>query len=50
MELHNMDSAKQISVSNNEAQDFINSYFKKFPEIKEYMQSTIRFLAKKMDM
>ena len=38
--------AKQISVSNNEAQDFINSYFKKFPEIKEYMQSTIRFCRK----
>ena len=33
--------AKQISVSNQEALDFINSYFKKFPEIKEYMNSTI---------
>ena len=29
--------AKQISVSNEEALEFINSYFKKFPEIKEYM-------------
>tara|TARA_B100000963_G_scaffold343108_1_gene344607 strand:- start:1226 stop:3997 length:2772 start_codon:yes stop_codon:yes gene_type:complete len=34
--------AKQISVSNHEAQDFINSYFKKFPEIKDYMNSTIK--------
>jgi len=33
--------AKQISVSNQEALDFINSYFKKFPEIKDYMSSTI---------
>ena len=34
--------AKQISVSNEEALDFINSYFKKFPEIKEYMRSTVK--------
>ncbi len=33
--------AKQISVSNQEALDFINSYFKKFPEIKDYMNSTV---------
>ncbi|MBA1337712.1 MAG: DNA polymerase-1 [Pelagibacterales bacterium] len=33
--------AKQISVTNQEALDFINSYFKKFPEIKDYMRSTI---------
>jgi DNA polymerase-1 len=33
--------AKQISVSNQEALDFINSYFKNFPEIKDYMNSTI---------
>ncbi len=38
--------AKQISVSNNEALEFINSYFKKFPEIKEYMKSTIKFCQK----
>ncbi len=38
--------AKQISVTNQEALDFINSYFKKFPEIKEYMQSTIKFCRK----
>ena len=38
--------AKQISVSKQEALDFINSYFKKFPEIKDYMQSTIKFCQK----
>tara|TARA_B100000700_G_scaffold321870_1_gene422078 strand:+ start:436 stop:3204 length:2769 start_codon:yes stop_codon:yes gene_type:complete len=38
--------AKQISVSNLEAQEFINSYFKKFPEIKDYMNSTVRFCRK----
>jgi len=38
--------AKQISVSNQEALDFINSYFKKFPEIKEYMDSTIKICRK----
>jgi DNA polymerase-1 len=38
--------AKQISVSNQEAQDFINEYFKKFPEIKDYMSSTIKFCRK----
>ncbi|MBO6480146.1 MAG: DNA polymerase I [Pelagibacteraceae bacterium] len=38
--------AKQISVSNEEALEFINSYFKKFPEIKEYMQTTIKFCRK----
>ena len=38
--------AKQISVSNQEALDFIESYFKKFPEIKEYMNSTIKACRK----
>ncbi len=38
--------AKQISVSNEEAQEFIDSYFKKFPEIKDYMQSTVRTCRK----
>ena len=38
--------AKQISVSNEEALDFINSYFKKFPEIKDYMNSTIKICRK----
>ena len=38
--------AKQIMVSNIEAQEFLNSYFKKFPEIKEYMDSTVKFCRK----
>ncbi len=38
--------AKQISVSNQEALDFINAYFKKFPEIKDYMNSTIKSCRK----
>ena len=38
--------AKQISVSNQEALDFINNYFKKFPEIKDYMNNTIKFCRK----
>tara|TARA_B100001564_G_scaffold195723_1_gene164494 strand:- start:1893 stop:4658 length:2766 start_codon:yes stop_codon:yes gene_type:complete len=38
--------AKQISVSNQEAQDFINAYFKKFPEIKDYMNKTIKTCRK----
>jgi len=38
--------AKQIAVSNQEALDFINAYFKKFPEIKEYMNTTIRACRK----
>ena len=38
--------AKQIMVSNNEAEEFLNSYFLKFPEIKDYMESTIKFCRK----
>ena len=38
--------AKQIGVSNIEAEEFLNSYFNKFPEIKEYMNSTINFCRK----
>jgi DNA polymerase-1 len=38
--------AKQISVSNDDAQKFINSYFKKFPEIKDYMQTTVKSCRK----
>jgi len=38
--------AKQILVSNQEALDFINAYFKKFPEIKDYMNSTINTCRK----
>jgi len=38
--------AKQIMVSNNEAESFLNSYFLKFPEIKDYMEKTIKFCRK----
>ena len=38
--------AKQINVSNNQAEEFLNSYFKKFPEIKDYMKTTINFCRK----
>ena len=38
--------AKQISVSNQEASEFLKSYFDKFPEIKDYMKKTINFCRK----
>jgi len=38
--------AKQIMVSNNEADEFLKSYFLKFPEIKNYMEKTIKFCRK----
>jgi DNA polymerase-1 len=38
--------AKQINVSNYEAEEFLNSYFAKFPEIKDYMEGTIKFCRK----
>jgi len=38
--------AKQIGVNNNEAEEFLNSYFLKFPEIKDYMENTIKFCRK----
>jgi len=38
--------AKQISVSNQDAANFLKSYFKKFPEIKDYMNTTINFCRK----
>ncbi len=38
--------AKQINVSNHEAEEFLNAYFFKFPEIKIYMDSTIKFCRK----
>ena len=38
--------AKQILVSNQDAADFLKSYFKKFPEIKDYMNTTINFCRK----
>ncbi len=38
--------AKQINVSNYEAEEFLNSYFARFPEIKVYMDNTIKFCRK----
>jgi len=38
--------AKQINVSNHEADEFLNAYFSRFPEIKIYMDSTIKFCRK----
>ena len=38
--------AKQISVSNSEAESFLRSYFSKFPEIKTFMNDTISFCRK----
>tara|TARA_B100000963_G_scaffold133529_1_gene116191 strand:+ start:15 stop:2789 length:2775 start_codon:yes stop_codon:yes gene_type:complete len=38
--------AKQINVSNYEAEEFLNSYFLKFPEIKIYMDQTIKYCRK----
>ena len=38
--------AKQINVSNHEAEEFLNSYFARFPEIKVYMDNTIKFCRK----
>ncbi len=38
--------ARQINVSNYEAEEFLNSYFAKFPEIKVYMDNTIKFCRK----
>ncbi|MDB9831828.1 DNA polymerase I [Candidatus Pelagibacter sp.] len=38
--------AKQINVSNHEADEFLNAYFSRFPEIKIYMEDTIKFCRK----
>jgi len=38
--------AKQINVSNHEADQFLNAYFSRFPEIKIYMDDTIKFCRK----
>jgi len=38
--------AKQINVSNHEANEFLNAYFSRFPEIKIYMDETIKFCRK----
>jgi len=35
--------ANQLGISRNEASQYINTYFEKYPEIKEYMNKTITF-------
>ena len=37
--------AKQLGISRNEAQDYINAYFTRYPNVKKYMDDT-RMLAK----
>jgi DNA polymerase I len=39
--------AKQINVSNHEADKFLSAYFSRFPEIKVYMDDTIKFCRKR---
>ena len=38
--------AKQINVSNHEADEFLKAYFAKFPEIEIYMENTKKFCRK----
>ncbi len=38
--------AKQINVSNYKAEEFLDAYFSRFPEIKIYMDQTIKFCRK----
>ena len=35
--------AKQLKIASYEARDFINAYFKEYPEVKEYMDSNVEF-------
>ncbi len=35
--------AKQLDISNNEAKNYINEYFNKYPNIKKYMDNQIEF-------
>ena len=42
----NHERAKQINVPNHEANEFLNAYFSRFPEIKTYMDDTIKFCRK----
>ena len=46
MGFHNMDLQSKLESRLTEASEFLNSYFLKFPEIKEYMSSTINFCRK----
>ncbi len=35
--------AKTLKISNGEARDFINAYFKEYPEVKTYMDNNVNF-------
>lgn len=35
--------ARQLGISRSEAQEYINAYFKRYPEIKNYMEETVKF-------
>ena len=37
--------AKNLNISNNDAQDFIDKYFEHYPKVKEYMNSKKEFVA-----
>ncbi len=37
--------AKNLGISNNEAQEFIDKYFETYPKVKEYMNSKIEFVT-----
>ena len=37
--------AKNLGISNNEAQEFIDKYFETYPKVKEYMNSKIEFVS-----
>lgn len=39
--------AKQVGISNDEADDFINKYFENYPAIKEYIENTINLATEK---
>lgn len=38
--------AKNLGISNNEAQEFIDKYFETYPRVKEYMNNEIEFVNK----
>lgn len=35
--------AKQLKISNAQAREYINSYFKEYPEVKDYMDKNVAF-------
>ena len=39
--------ARQLGISRTEAKTYIDSYFEKYPEIKQYMDETIQFASEK---